>query len=497
MAGAPAVSRRKLSLELSIAALGVLGTLLLGVSLAWNVSQIRDRTLEEALVQARVAYEKDIVFRRWNSQHGGIYVDARVTPPNPYLAGIPERDLTTPSGKPLTLVNPAYMTRQLYELEATVSGLHGHITSLEPMREQNAPDPWERAALESFNRGVAEVHAVQPMDGLEYMRLMRPLITEEGCLACHHEPGYVLGKPWGGISVSVPMRELRAIEWKGMRTVIIAHLALWLIGLAGVTLGGRSLLASERGLRRAEEEARTAAQRLQESNRLKDLFIDIVRHDLLNPASVIRYYTTFLQEGERDPTKKECYLKIEGVNNRLMDLIRNASKYSRLEEMDHVDCQTLDLGTLLLDALAVHEHRLRETGLAVNYLPRGEYPITANPMLEDVFANLVANAIKYAADGKRLEIDILDQGDCWLVQVRDFGSGIPDKDKPLIFTRFTRLQKEGVRGSGLGLAIVKRLVDLHKGRIWVEDNPAGGSVFCVRLPKAGPQSTGCTDTVST
>jgi signal transduction histidine kinase len=325
------------------------------------------------------------------------------------------------------------------------------------------------------------------------MRLMRPLVTEAGCLSCHHERGYELGKPWGGISVSVPMRELRAIEWKSIRTVIIAHLALWFVGIAGVTLGGRSLLASERGLRRAEEEARTAAERLRESNQLKDLFIDIVRHDLLNPASVIRYYTSHLQEGEEDPAKRECYLKIEGVNNRLMELIRNASKYSRLEEMDHVDCQALDLGTLLLDALATHEHGLKEARIAVNFLPRGAYPITANPMLEDVFANLIANAIKYAADGRKLELDIRDEGACWLAQVRDFGKGIPDKDKPLIFTRFTRIKKEGVEGSGLGLAIVKRLVDLHKGRIWVEDNPAGGSIFCVRLPKDGPLKAACAE----
>jgi len=483
--------RRRLSLEVSIAALGVLGTALLGVSLAWNIIQVRDRTLDGALIQARVAYEKDIVFRRWNNQHGGVYVDAAVTPPNPYLAGTPERDVTTPSGKTLTLVNPAYMTRQVYELEASVSGLHGHITSLDPMRPQNEPDPWERTALEAFKRGVAEVSAVQPFNGREYMRLMRPLITEENCLTCHHEPGYVLSKPWGGISVSVPMHELRDIEWKSIRTVLLAHLLLWFIGIGGVTIGGRSLLASERGLRLAEEQARAAAGRLQESNQLKDLFIDIVRHDLLNPASVIRYYTSFLQENETDPVKLDSYAKIEGVNNRLMDLIRNASKYSRLEEMDHVDCQSLDLNTLLLDALAVHEHRLKEAGIAVNYLPRNEYRIVANPMVEDVFANIVANAIKYAGGGKRLEIDILDQGSCWIVQIRDYGKGISDKDKPLIFTRFTRLKKEGVEGSGLGLAIVKRLVDLHKGRIWVEDNPAGGSVFCVRLPKGGPLDSAC------
>jgi signal transduction histidine kinase len=287
------------------------------------------------------------------------------------------------------------------------------------------------------------------------------------------------------------MQELRAIEWKSIRTILVAHLALWLLGIGGVTLGGRSLLSSERGLRRAEGEARAAAERLQESNRLKDLFIDIVRHDLLNPASVVRYYTSFLQEHETDPVKLDSYQKIENVNNRLMELIRNASKYSRLEEMDHVDCQQLDLTSLLLDALAVHEHRLKDAGIMVSYLPRGEYPITANPMVEDVFSNLIANAVKYAAEGKRLEIDVLDEGSCWVVRVRDFGKGIPDKDKPQVFTRFTRLKKEGVEGSGLGLAIVKRLVDLHKGRIWVEDNPAGGSVFCVRLPKNGPLDPVC------
>jgi signal transduction histidine kinase len=488
-----APGKRRLNLEVYIAVLGALGTILLGVSLVWNTRQVKDRTLDVALIQARVAYEKDIIFRRWNNQHGGIYVDASVTPPNPYLADIPERDIRTPSGKTLTLVNPAYMTRQLYELEQRVSGLHGHITSLRPMRPQNAPDPWEKTALESFERGAEEANAVELMEGAEFMRLMRPLITEEGCLACHHEEGYELGKPWGGISVSVPMRQLRAIEWENVRTLLVAHALLWLIGLLGLAIGGRSLLHSERELRKAEAGSREYAERLEESNRMKDLFIDIVRHDLLNPASVIRYYTSFLQEGETDQSKKECYHKIENVNNRLMELIRNASKYSRLAEMDHVDCQSLDLNTLLLDALAGHEERIRAAGIVVSFLPAGAHPITANPMIEDIFANIIANAIKYAGEGKKLEIDVRDEDRCWVVLVRDFGRGIPDKEKPNVFTRFHRIKKEGVEGSGLGLAIVKRLVDLHKGRIWIEDNPAGGSVFCVRLPKGGPQDLSCAD----
>jgi len=488
-----APKRRWLSLEASIVALGVIGTALLGASLAWNLGQVRRRTLDAALLEARVAYGKDIIFRRWNTLHGGLYADAAITPPNPYLADLPERDVRTPSGRLLTLVNPAYMTRQVYELEQRETGMRGHITSLQPKRAQNAPDPWERTALEAFERGAEEASAVERLDGVEYMRLMRPLITEQGCLSCHAEEGYQLGKPWGGISVSVPMAELREIEGRSVRTLLAAHLLLWAIGLAGLFVGGRSLLRSQRDLRLAEEEARSAAKRLAESNQLKDLFIDIVRHDLLNPASVIRYYTTFLLDRETDPEKRDSYLKIEGVSNRLVDLIRNASKYSRLQEMDHLDCSKMDLAVVILGALASQELALREAGMTVAFLPRGPHPIVANPMLEDVFANLVANAVKYAASGRRLEIEIGDEGACWVVRVRDFGKGIGDQDKPLVFTRVHRLKKEGVEGSGLGLAIVKRLVDLHRGRIWVEDNPAGGAVFCVRLPKTGPQGPACTD----
>lgn len=60
---------------------------------------------------------------------------------------------------------------------------------------------------------------------------------------------------------------------------------------------------------------------------------------------------------------------------------------------------------------------------------------------------------------------------------------IPDENKKSIFERFTRRRKESVKGTGLGLAIAKRVVEIHGGRIWVEDNKVGGAVFKVNLPK--------------
>jgi signal transduction histidine kinase len=110
-------------------------------------------------------------------------------------------------------------------------------------------------------------------------------------------------------------------------------------------------------------------------------------------------------------------------------------------------------------------------------------PVSGNKMIEDVFSNLISNAVKYAPKGRRIIIDCMDTGEFWRIRVIDFGEGISDADKTRIFDRFRRIEKKGVKGSGLGLAIAERIVELHKGRIWVEDNPEGGAVFVVEIPK--------------
>ena len=129
-------------------AMGAVWTVVVAASLIWNVFEVKYETLEVARIQARFVYEEDVFFRRWNAQHGGVYVAVtEETQPNPYLSHIPERDIRTPSGKLLTLMNPAYMTRQVHELAEKEQGIRGHITSLNPIRPENSPDPWETKAL--------------------------------------------------------------------------------------------------------------------------------------------------------------------------------------------------------------------------------------------------------------------------------------------------------------------------------------------------------------
>jgi PAS domain S-box-containing protein len=239
----------------------VLWTVLAGSILLWSLLREKHETEEVARIQARNSFEKDLVYRLWAASHGGVYVSTTdKTPPNPYLSHIEERDITTPSGRALTLVNPAYMTRQVHEMSAEKYGLRGHITSLKPIRPANAADEWETKALRAFEQGVKEVSSIESLDNQNYMRLMRPMITEQSCLKCHAEQGYKVGDLRGGISVSVPMAPIQAIARENALTLTVGHFVLWLLGVGGIKLGGQRLKHRIQEHKYAEEQIENLAR---------------------------------------------------------------------------------------------------------------------------------------------------------------------------------------------------------------------------------------------
>ncbi len=215
--------------------LAAVWSLLLGASLVWNIVETQSRTRVLAEHEARDALNKDMVFRHWGTRHGGVYVpvDER-TPPNPYLANVPERDIETPSGRQLTLMNPAYMMRQMLAEYEEQYGVKGRITSLTPLNPINLPDDWERKALPSIQRGEPEFKAYTQIDGEPYLRVMVPMITTPGCLTCHAQDGYALGKISGGVSLGVPLAPYLAAEHRSVRNLSISHGAIWLVGLFGI-----------------------------------------------------------------------------------------------------------------------------------------------------------------------------------------------------------------------------------------------------------------------
>jgi PAS domain S-box-containing protein len=240
----------------------VLWTALVASSMVWNFFQIKQQTAETALTQARYSLKKDIAFRRWNAMHGRVYVPiTEATPPNPYLADIPDRDIKTSSGMRLTMINPAYMTRQSFDLMKKDYGILGHMTSLHPIRPENGPDTWEREALKSFEQGKKEFISITKIDGRVYIRLMEPFITEKACLKCHAKQGYKEGDIRGGINVSIPMQPLYVIEHNNIIRLLRVHLLLWFIGLGGITSGTFLILRKENERRITEKTLQSSEEK--------------------------------------------------------------------------------------------------------------------------------------------------------------------------------------------------------------------------------------------
>ncbi len=226
--------------------------LLVLASCLWQHSTARQNVIELARTEARSHFNKDLAYRRWVSMHGGVYVPITAdTVPNPYL-DVPERDVTTTTGTKLTLLNPAYMTRQVHQVGWEQYGVQGHITSLKPIRPGNEADAWETVALNAFERGVPEVSSVEMLQGQPHLRLMRPMLVEETCLKCHARQGYRQGDIRGGISVSVPLAPFSAQLRREILRSVLVHGILAVFGLLGIASWRRVSLRAEQERERAK-----------------------------------------------------------------------------------------------------------------------------------------------------------------------------------------------------------------------------------------------------
>lgn len=210
-----------------------------------------------------------------------------------------------------------------------------------------------------------------------------------------------------------------------------------------------------------------------------------MRHDLLNPASVVKGLSDMLYVKEMDAEKKEALNMISDQTDHLISMIGSAAKLAKLESHEDMDFEIQDIGAILRMVIDSFSPEFAQKNIKVHFDIDGRYPCNVNDIIEDVFSNLVSNALKYSPDGSTIRFAIVAVDNCWKITVADCGDGIPEDVKPHIFERFKRADKKGIKGTGLGLAIVKRIVDIHNGSVGVEDNPEGnGSVFWVILEKA-------------
>ena len=229
--------------------------------LALTIYDHHKAILKEAAIEARTQLEVNLEYRNLISRLGGVYASVDKVSPNPYLK-VPKRDVTTTGGDKLTLLNPAYMTRLMFETMGRKSSLHfiNKITSLKIVNPVNAPDAWEKQSLLAFMKGAREVSGVTPINGKPYLRLMRPFITEKSCLKCHGSQGYKEGDIRGGISIAVPLTQYNKIESRTRNLMIITYVLLWLVGSVGLVVFSTYRQKQEKRIIESEWKFRTVSE---------------------------------------------------------------------------------------------------------------------------------------------------------------------------------------------------------------------------------------------
>ena len=191
---------------------------LIVLSVFWGFHLRTNALFERQMVNSsRAFFEEIVITRQWMADHGGVYVEMRPGDEvNPYLQTIPglKTVIRDADGKKYMLKNPALATREISEIADRQGSFRFHITSLNPLNPANAPDEFERRALERFARGEPDVSGFETHPEGQAFRYMAPLVTESACLKCHAQQGYTAGDVRGGISVTVPastiLDEIRA-----------------------------------------------------------------------------------------------------------------------------------------------------------------------------------------------------------------------------------------------------------------------------------------------
>ncbi len=231
---------------------------------------------------------------------------------------------------------------------------------------------------------------------------------------------------------------------------------------------------------------------IKENQRLKAAYAELekfshtIAHDLKNPLAVIKSYAEILEYNTSLDDKARAHVKKIWSNSvKMNSLINEILKYSKLG-IENVTYAVIKMEPMLTE---LHEEltlSLKVTNLHFNI--KGTPDIYGDPtMILQVFTNLLSNAIKYSAKAEMPEVfvDGRDDGTEIIYSIADNGIGIDPSAYSKIFELFTRLHiAREFDGSGVGLAIVKRLVEKHKGRIWLESEVRKGTIFYVAFPKA-------------
>ncbi|MBP7148566.1 MAG: PAS domain S-box protein [Acidobacteria bacterium] len=262
------------------------------------------------------------------------------------------------------------------------------------------------------------------------------------------------------------------------------------VAMAGICMDvtARRAMEQERDELLAREKA--ARVRAETADRIKDEFLATLSHELRNPLNAVVGWARLLASGSLDTDKRERAIEIIKRNAeaqvQLVDDLLDVSRF--ITGKLRLDVKRVELQTVIASVIDASRVAAEAKGIALtSSFEPGAPPVAGDPdRLQQVFWNLLMNALKFTPGGGRIDVSLAVEGPDVVVRVRDSGRGIPAEALPYIFDRFRQADSGTTRvhgGLGLGLAVVRHLVEAHGGTVNAESAGVDqGATFTVTLP---------------
>ena len=230
---------------------------------------------------------------------------------------------------------------------------------------------------------------------------------------------------------------------------------------------------------------------LKKIDQLKSDFVSMVAHELKSPLNSILAQLNVVLDGlagDLTDKQKDILSRIYKKTQSLAMLSTDLLDLSKIESgLINQEQEEFDLKKLMMDQVDFYREKavLKSIKIKTDASDKNIQLLGNKTHIEEVFSNLISNAIRYTPDGGIINVSIETKNDCTVIQVSDTGFGIPKKEVAKIFNKFYRIKNEKTRyinGTGLGLSIVKNIVEAHHGSIKVDSKVNEGTTFKVYLP---------------
>jgi signal transduction histidine kinase len=283
--------------------------------------------------------------------------------------------------------------------------------------------------------------------------------------------------------------EIRSMWLYGVNIVIsLFIIVLTVIYYAWRQLKKNNLLLNELNdeVNQKKLELESTVLRLKDASTEKDRIMWMVAHDLRNPLGAIDNLAQLLDHDLVSDEAKEVVSQISFATRSAQKFIGDILILAD-EDRIKVDARSTDLDELLYRTVEMMQFRAKEKGQNLVYDSLGhEKVIHIDPekITRAVF-NLIGNAVKFSPKSAKIVVNLKDEGGNVLISVIDYGIGVPADMREAIFESFTKAKRSGTSGEkpyGLGLSIARSIVRAHRGELELNDNPAGGSIFTIKLP---------------